>query len=157
MIQFPESYFSFISISLMHSTRRVSISSLNYPVLMYSVSSISLRTFQLSRRISLMLALSCKRIVNLLDFPSRLSSRKINFLNFKNFAKTKIELPTIKLRVKFPTWILKELTIYDRLTPLLQTVVVCGLILRGSSIFFVVGGRKINPILPRCKSFFSLY
>jgi len=126
----------------MHITNRASVSSLNYPVLMIPVSSSSLRTFQLSRLISVLLALFCKRIVMLLDFPGRLSSRNRNFLNFKNCAKTKIELPTIKLQVKFLIWIRKEL-IYDKLTTLLPTVAVCGLTLRDIKHLFC-GGRKEN-------------
>jgi len=81
-------------------------------------------------------ALSFKHIVMFLDFPSRLSSTKRNFLNFKNCAKTKIELPTMKLQVKFPIWILKVL-IYDRLTALLRTVAFCGLILCDIKHFFM--------------------
>jgi len=71
-------------------------------------------------------------------------------------VKRKIELPTIKLQVQFPIWILKVF-IYDRLTTLLRTVVVCGLILRDIKHLIVVGERKTNPILPRCKSFFTIY
>jgi hypothetical protein len=90
----------------------------------------------------------------LLDFPSRLSSRNRNFLNFKNCVKAKIELTASTLQAKFPIWILKEL-IYDRLATLLRTAVVCDLILRDIKYFFVVGGKKINPILLRRKSSFT--
>jgi hypothetical protein len=99
---FPGSFYFLISISLTHITERASISSMNYPVLMFSVSSSSLRTFQLSRRINVMPALSCKRIVMLLDFPSRLSSRNRNFLSFKNCAKTKNRTSYNQITSKIP-------------------------------------------------------
>jgi len=151
MTQFPESYSFRISISLRHITDRASISSLNYPVLMFSVPSNSLRTFQLSRRINVMLALFCKRIVMLLDFPSRLSSRNRNFINFKNCAKTKNRTSHNQISSKFPRIDSQRTDLWQADHASANSSSLWPYSTWHQASFFVVRGRKINPILPRCK------